>query len=225
MEAKSRDEIISLIKYNPNENYILVANYGGGVSSVEGIKGLKISFSGTGNIVILYENELGHLGRFRDSEILLGEQNFVSIMNTKFTIRNLAIISSTAKCCQILIGRNFSCGDCLLQVGEGSIIKIGNNCMFAGGISIRNSDFHAIYEINTKELLNPGADIIVEDHVWIAFGVTLLKGVKISQNSVVGAGSIVTKKFLDSNVVIAGNPGKIVRTNINWTRTSPADYS
>ncbi len=30
MEAKSRDEIISLIKYNPNENYILVANYGGG---------------------------------------------------------------------------------------------------------------------------------------------------------------------------------------------------
>ena len=33
MEAKSRDEIISLIKYNPNENYILVANYGGGIFS------------------------------------------------------------------------------------------------------------------------------------------------------------------------------------------------
>ena len=185
---------------------------------------MNISFNGTGNIIVFCSDESGCLGRFRNCEILLGDRNFVLIANTKFTIRNLHIVSSTAKDCSVEIGRNFSCGDCLIQVAEGNSVNIGSNCMFAGGIEIRNSDFHAIYNNLTKELLNRGSDVIIEEHVWVAFGVKILKGVKVSRDSVVGAGSVVTKKFNASNVIIAGNPARIIKTDINWTRTSPLDY-
>lgn len=42
----------------------------------------------------------------------------------------------------------------------------------------------------------------------------------ISDNSVVGFGSVVTKKFKDSNVILAEVPARVVKCNINWDRCS-----
>ena len=44
----------------------------------------------------------------------------------------------------------------------------------------------------------------------------LLKGVKIEGHSIIGSGSVVTKSFGETNVVIAGNPAKIVKKDIDW---------
>jgi putative colanic acid biosynthesis acetyltransferase WcaF len=59
-----------------------------------------------------------------------------------------------------------------------------------------------------------GADTIIEDHVWIASGVTILPGTKIGRGAVVSAGSVVTKN-LESLSVSAGNPAKIIRQRNN----------
>jgi maltose O-acetyltransferase len=53
--------------------------------------------------------------------------------------------------------------------------------------------------------------IAIERNVWLGGGVIVLPGVTIGENTVVGAGSIVTKD-LPSNVVAAGNPARVVRS-------------
>jgi acetyltransferase-like isoleucine patch superfamily enzyme len=54
------------------------------------------------------------------------------------------------------------------------------------------------------------ADIIIEDKVWIGFNVIILKGVKIGEGAVIGAGSVVTKDVPPYHIV-AGNPAKIIK--------------
>ena len=53
--------------------------------------------------------------------------------------------------------------------------------------------------------------IIVEDKVWIGFGVTILKGVKIGEGAVIGAKSVVTRDVKPWTVV-AGNPARLIKT-------------
>lgn len=60
---------------------------------------------------------------------------------------------------------------------------------------IRTSDTHTIYDINTKEILNPNQDVLINDHVWLSTGAKVLKGSVIPKNCVVGAGAIITKKI------------------------------
>ena len=47
--------------------------------------------------------------------------------------------------------------------------------------------------------------------------VKILKNTKISDNSIIGAGAIVNKKFEEKNVIIAGVPAGIIKRNINWS--------
>jgi acetyltransferase-like isoleucine patch superfamily enzyme len=46
----------------------------------------------------------------------------------------------------------------------------------------------------------------------------LLKGSFIKDNSIIATGSVVTKAFEESNVIIAGSPAKIVKENVSWVR-------
>lgn len=57
--------------------------------------------------------------------------------------------------------------------------------------------------------------VVIEDHVWIGAGSTILKGVTLGAGSIIGAGSVVTKDVL-SNTVVAGNPAKVIKTGVKW---------
>jgi len=54
-------------------------------------------------------------------------------------------------------------------------------------------------------------DIIIGRKCWIGINAVLLPGVTLGDHTIVGAGSIVTKSFPDGNVIIAGNPAKMIR--------------
>ena len=45
-----------------------------------------------------------------------------------------------------------------------------------------------------------------------------LKGTDISDNSIVGAGSLVTKELCESNVIVAGNVAKVIKKGVSWKR-------
>lgn len=58
--------------------------------------------------------------------------------------------------------------------------------------------------------------IVIEDNVWIGANATILKGVTIGRNSLIGAGSVVVKS-IPENVIAAGNPCRVIKSLDNET--------
>ena len=125
--------------------------------------------------------------------------------------------------CPLQIGDNSSANKInIFLLEDNSNVIIGKDCMFSSGISIFCSDTHSI--IQNNKLINEGKSINIGDHVWVGMDVKISKNTQILSNSVVGWGSIVTKKFNKENIIIAGNPAQIVKENISWSRLRPKHF-
>jgi acetyltransferase-like isoleucine patch superfamily enzyme len=123
--------------------------------------------------------------------------------------------------------------DCEIRIGEGTTIEsatlaatetrtridIGRDCMLATDVDIRTGDSHAIFDRRTLQRVNPAADVEIGDHVWLGHGAQVLKGVRLPPGSVVGAASVVTRAIDEENVVVAGVPARVVRRDVQWTRS------
>lgn len=102
-----------------------------------------------------------------------------------------------------------------LCVKDESRIEIDEECLLSNAIDIATTDWHSV--INERgERINYEKDVFIGRHVWIGRKVLIGKGVSIPNNSIIGAGSVVTKQFTDSNVVIAGNPAIIRKDHVSW---------
>ena len=108
----------------------------------------------------------------------------------------------------IEIGENFYSNHNLVildpaKVTFGNNVFVGPNCGF----------YTAEHPIDT-ETRNKGLEyalpIKIGNNVWIGGGVTVLAGVTVGDNSIIGAGSVVTKD-IPANVIVAGNPCKVIR--------------
>jgi acetyltransferase-like isoleucine patch superfamily enzyme len=60
--------------------------------------------------------------------------------------------------------------------------------------------------------------VVIADHVWIGARCAILRGAVISSETVVGTGSVVTGKFAEPGVALAGNPARVVKSNLRWLR-------
>ncbi len=95
-------------------------------------------------------------------------------------------------------------------------IEIGDDCMFSNNIIVRTSDSHPIY--NEEEIrVNSPKSVKLGNHVWIAPQTTILKGVTIEENVIIGSKSLVTKD-IEANCLCAGVPAKVIKKQIKWTR-------
>ena len=94
------------------------------------------------------------------------------------------------------------------RISASDEIRIGNGCMFANGAYVTDSDWHGIYDrVHRDPEIRP---VVLEDNVWIGDHATVLKGVHIGKNSIVAARAVVVKD-VPPNVVVAGNPARVVR--------------
>jgi acetyltransferase-like isoleucine patch superfamily enzyme len=98
---------------------------------------------------------------------------------------------------------------------EGTRVSVGSGCLFSGGIHMRTGDSHTLTDLKGRRI-NPSRDISVGEHVWVGRGVTILKGGALADSSVAGAEAVITKAFETPHVVVAGNPARVVRTDIDW---------
>lgn len=143
--------------------------------------------------------------RLQDCEIEIGN-------NCKFnsgTTSNLSglytpcMITTARKGTKITIGDN--CGFSGTRIRAGETITIGNNVRCGANTYIASTDVHTEDSRSGKD-----RPIVIEDNVWLGLNVVVLKGVRIGENSVIGANSVVTKD-IPANVIAAGTPCKIIR--------------
>lgn len=114
--------------------------------------------------------------------------------------------------CSITIGNNVGISQTAL-IAHADII-IGDNVKIGGGTCVYTSDFHSL----NSELRRTGEDlknrksapVTIEHDAFIGARCIILKGVTIGENSIVGAGSVVTKS-IPANEIWAGNPAKFIR--------------
>lgn len=155
-----------------------------------------------------------------------GNNKLLEIQPSTKNINGLKFVSIRGDNQQFKIGNNLSCGGLEVQMNDGDEkCTIGDNGLFSWGIKIRTSDGHSVVDLATDKAINLPQDVIIGDRVWIGEDVSFLKGSKISPDSVVGSHAIVTKKFEQSNCVIAGFPAKVVKENIKWDRKMPTEYN
>ncbi len=108
-----------------------------------------------------------------------------------------------------------------VRIGDGCFINHGAYLMDGGGITIGSHVFigpnlgayTAVHPLVAKERnqgLERALPIVIGDNVWIGGDVTILPGVTIGAEAVIGAGSVVTKD-VPAGVVAAGNPCRVLR--------------
>ena len=109
----------------------------------------------------------------------------------------------------IFVGRNFfaNYNCCFLDVGK---ITFGDNCLLGPNVCISTAG-HPVHPAARNTLYEYGIDITVGNSVWIGGSVTILPGVTIGDEAVIGAGSVVTHD-IPERVVAAGNPCRVLHS-------------
>ncbi len=97
--------------------------------------------------------------------------------------------------------------DCIIL--DCNHVYIGRNVLLAPKVQIYTA-YHPSDAETRRSGLEMAAPITIGDDVWIGGGVILCPGVKVGDNTTIGAGSIVTRN-IPSNVIAAGNPCRVIR--------------
>src|ERR1700688_2955106 len=108
----------------------------------------------------------------------------------------------------ISIGRNvFVNQNCTFYDLGG--LDIADDVMIGPNVSIITAG-HPL-EPSQRRAATIGKPIVIEKNVWIAAGATIIGGVTVGENSVVAAGSVVTKD-VPTNTLVGGNPARVIRS-------------
>jgi len=170
----------------------------------------NITVKGKGNNVIIKD-----FSRLKNCKITIHGNNNNIIIDEKTNL-NFTELYIEDDGSEIVIGKGTTiCGVTYFSAIEGTKIHVGEDCLFSNDIHFRTGDSHSITDLNGKRI-NPSENIEVGNHVWIGSKVTCLKGSRIKENCIVGTGSLVTKSFSESNVILAGSPAKVVKNDVNW---------
>ena len=137
----------------------------------------------------------------------------------KFCGKDVLIDSTCHILCpeQMEIGDNSSISSYTTIYATFGVI-IGKDCLISSncGISSYNHIQSSHNRVKDKNKdVNYSKPVIIGDNVWIGMNVCLLPGIEIGDNSIIGAGSVVTKN-IPSNEIWAGNPARFVK-KINFS--------
>ena len=99
---------------------------------------------------------------------------------------------------------NYGC-----SIAATQLVRIGARCNIGTYVIMMDNDFHHV-EPERRNETPESAPIILEENVWLGARVIVLRGVTIGADSVIGAGSVVTRDIPPRSVA-AGMPAKVIR--------------
>ncbi len=149
----------------------------------------------------------------KGATITIGDNCIVksSFLSNLVGLYSRTIIVTRIPGAEIKIGNNVGISGATIYARKG--ITIGDNTNIGGNVKILDNDFHPI-EVEArladdKEKIGT-APVVIGRNCFIGCNALILKGSKIGDNCVVGAGAVVCGSFAD-NCVIAGNPARVIK--------------
>ena len=149
---------------------------------------------------------IGRIIVFRNPESVIQIGDYcIFNSSSKLNFRGInhpCILQTGTKHAKIIIGDHVGMSGCSIVCNDSVII--GNNVLFGANCQIGDRDGHQ------DRYASKPAPIIIEDGVWLGMNVTVLKGVTIGKNTIIGANSLVTKD-IPANCIAAGSPCKVIK--------------
>lgn len=117
----------------------------------------------------------------------------------------------------LTFGSNFSANKNFF-VSCNQEITFGHDCMLGWNVLLFDASGHVMYKDGIQK--SSYKPIHIGNHVWLCAEVHIMKGASISDGSVVGYRSLLTGKFEEPNILVAGSPAKYVQSGVNWANFS-----
>lgn len=115
--------------------------------------------------------------------------------------------------------RRFELG--FARVVQGGVTcTIGEGCLFSENITIRCTDHHSIFDLDTGDQINKPAGVTIGRHVWVGQDCAIAKGVTIEDGAIIGARSLVVG-HVGRAELWAGSPARRLRERVSWTLPHP----
>lgn len=140
----------------------------------------------------------------------------VNVWGGHLLVGDRVMVVSTVATTEIAVGTGAT-----LEIGErvfinygcsivaNRLVRIGPRCSIGTHAILMDNDFHRIEPEHRNERPD-SRPIVLEENVWLGARVTVLRGVTIGKDSVIGAGSVVTRDIPARSVAV-GLPAKVVR--------------
>lgn len=156
-------------------------------------------------ILPIKTSSVGRLGRISGKLTLKNSGEFIVGRNVSFHAKPFPSSVTVNKLAKLWVGDNvfFNYG---LDIGCTKSIRIGSNTIIGPMVNMIDTNFHPVDSDDRSQ----SKDIVISDNVWIGRGAVILPGVTIGQNSVIAAGSVVTRD-IPANVLAGGTPAKVIR--------------
>lgn len=111
-----------------------------------------------------------------------------------------------------------------IDIQRPELIEIGDNVLLHSGTTILNHDFASRAFINAfSDYIPSHSKIKIGNNVWLGQNVSILKGVTIGDNVIIGYGSIVTRS-IPSNSIAVGCPAKVIGSFTDYYQRRKKDY-
>ena len=222
----SISKVVGYLKENPNSrwNYIASMLYRLGRVKIKAAnnntirlqntyaRNLKIVIQGVGNVV---DFDLAGANYIKNSSIYIHGNNNKIVIGKRNYIECADLYIEDDENLISFGNHNRVFGKTHVACIEGTSITFKDGCLFSANVVFRTGDSHSILDAKTSRRINPSKSIEVGNRVWFGNTTTILKGIKIGDDSIIGTGSIVTTD-VPPNTIMAGVPAKVVRSGVKW---------
>ena len=142
-------------------------------------------------------------------KISFGKNVQIGVISSPNFLTHYTYIEARYTESEVKIGNNVSINNAFSAIAEAKIF-IGNDVLIGVNCTIIDTDGHNLDRKKRNIGIPETAEVHILNNVFIGSNVSILKGVTVGENSVIGNSSVVTKD-VPANMIVAGNPAKIIR--------------